>query len=130
MTAQPEPVHHLLDRLLSGVILPEEAEQLAGLVRELEQRTEALTQITTIACQQNQVLGESLRADPDPQAALTVYLAADDRIRDLEAQVERLTAGQCTHTRAMCELHHLPPVAGCPYPRCLAATATGRAPTV
>ncbi|MEU3700967.1 hypothetical protein AB0E82_01940 [Streptomyces anulatus] len=52
-----------------------------------------------------------------------------ERIRELEAKVARLTAGQCTDQRAMCEQHHLPPVAGCPYPRCRAARATGRAAT-
>ncbi|MFD3741078.1 hypothetical protein [Streptomyces sp. NPDC058629] len=45
----------------------------------------------------------------------------DARVRELEAEVDRLTAGQCTHTRAMCEQHHAVPVAGCPYPRCVAA---------
>lgn len=204
MTTQPDPVHHLLDRLLRGVLLPEEGEQLAGAVRilqarvndqdgaasvavtavrlmneagaqrdraearvreleaevhhyeevvvgdlneaniglqrqaataearvrELEQRDTSLTHIATVACQQNQVLGESLRADPDPQAALTVYLAAEDRIRDLEAQVARLTAGQCTHALAVCEQHHAKPVASCPYPRCRAARDHDqRAPT-
>ncbi|MFJ3083094.1 hypothetical protein ACIPJG_25525 [Streptomyces halstedii] len=36
MTAQPERLHHLLDRARRGVLLPAEAEQLAGLVGELE----------------------------------------------------------------------------------------------
>ncbi|MFJ2848305.1 hypothetical protein [Streptomyces rubiginosohelvolus] len=52
-----------------------------------------------------------------------------DRIRELEADNARLTAGQCTDSRAMCEKHHAPPVDGCPYPRCRAARATGRAAT-
>ncbi|MFD8407199.1 hypothetical protein ACFV1G_21240 [Streptomyces anulatus] len=52
----------------------------------------------------------------------------DERDR-LAADVARLTAGQCLDSRAMCEQHHLPPVAGCPYPRCRAASATGRAAT-
>lgn len=39
MTTQPR-LHHLLDRLLRGVLLPEEREQLAGLVRELERRAD------------------------------------------------------------------------------------------
>ncbi|WP_329308380.1 hypothetical protein [Streptomyces microflavus] len=39
----------------------------------------------------------------------------------LQREVARLTAGQCLDSRAMCEKHHLPPVAGCPYPRCRAA---------
>lgn len=38
MTAQPDRVHHLLDRLLRGVLLPAEAEQLAGAVRAREER--------------------------------------------------------------------------------------------
>ncbi|WP_097865882.1 helix-turn-helix domain-containing protein [Streptomyces sp. rh34] len=53
----------------------------------------------------------------------------DARVRELEAEVARLTAGQCLDSRAMCEKHHAPPVAGCPYPRCRAATATRRATT-
>lgn len=53
----------------------------------------------------------------------------DARIRELEADNARLTAGQCVDSRAMCEKHHAPPVAGCPYPRCRAARATGRAAT-
>ncbi|MGW6288899.1 hypothetical protein [Streptomyces sp. NPDC055107] len=47
----------------------------------------------------------------------------------LAAEVARLTPGQCLDSRAMCEQHHQPPVAGCPYPRCRAATATRRAAT-
>ncbi|QQZ56878.1 hypothetical protein IFE09_27145 [Streptomyces microflavus] len=39
----------------------------------------------------------------------------------LRADNARLTAGQCLDSRAMCEQHHAPPVAGCPYPRCRAA---------
>ncbi|PVC80529.1 hypothetical protein DBP19_35930 [Streptomyces sp. CS090A] len=123
MTTQPpeaDRLHVLLNRLLRSVLLPEECEQLAGAVRELEQRYARLTHIATVACQQTDALW-AWRADPDPQAALTVHLAAEDRIRDLEAEVARLTAGQCTHTRAMCEQHHTTPVAGCPYPRCRAA---------
>ncbi|NUS76685.1 MAG: hypothetical protein HOV70_10860 [Streptomyces sp.] len=52
----------------------------------------------------------------------------DERDR-LAAEVTRLTAGQCIDSRAMCEQHHAPPVDGCPYPRCRAARATGRAAT-
>ncbi|MYX14434.1 hypothetical protein GTY67_13610 [Streptomyces sp. SID8374] len=51
------------------------------------------------------------------------------RIANLEAEVARLAAGQCTHSLAVCETHHARPVAGCPYPRCAAARATGRAAT-
>lgn len=40
MTGQPEAerLHHLLDRLLRDVLLPEEREQLAGAVRILQAR--------------------------------------------------------------------------------------------
>ncbi|MGW4040447.1 hypothetical protein ACWEIM_29930 [Streptomyces sp. NPDC004778] len=74
MTGQPDELDHLLDRMLRGVLLPEEA----------------------------------------------------DRLRTL---VGHLVAGQCTDQLAVCQAHHLPPVAGCPYPRCRAARATGRAAT-
>ncbi|MFJ6143097.1 hypothetical protein ACIQH7_05830 [Streptomyces anulatus] len=47
----------------------------------------------------------------------------------LQREVARLTAAQCTDQLAVCTAHHLPPVAGCPYPRCRAAPATGRAAT-
>ncbi|MEV7895295.1 hypothetical protein [Streptomyces cyaneofuscatus] len=119
MTTQPpeaERLQHLLDRLLRGVLLPAEREQLAVLVRELEARahTEAA------------VARGNLGVAKDFMAATN---AAEARIRDLKAEVARLTAGQCTHALAMCEQHHAKPVAGCPYPRCRAATATGRAPT-
>ncbi|WP_318196888.1 hypothetical protein [Streptomyces sp. MCL20-2] len=43
--------------------------------------------------------------------------------------VGHLVAAQCTDRRHTCEQHHLPPVDGCPYPRCRAARATGRAAT-
>lgn len=43
------------------------------------------------------------------------------RVVQLEAEVARLTAGQCTDSLAVCRQHHTVPVAGCPYPTCLAA---------
>lgn len=42
-------------------------------------------------------------------------------VTELEAEVSRLTAGQCTHTRRMCDLHHAQPVTDCPYPKCIKA---------
>ena len=72
MTEQSR-LHHLLDRMRRGALLPAEAEQLATFVAELE------------------------------------------------AEVVRLTAGQCVDSRRMCDLHHQQPVTGCPYPKCLAA---------
>jgi len=49
---------------------------------------------------------------------LTRALMACARYR---AEIARLTTGQCTHTRAMCDLHHTRPVHGCPYPKCVTA---------
>ncbi|MFC8704133.1 hypothetical protein ACFUIV_18355 [Streptomyces anulatus] len=138
MTGQPERIHHLLDRLLRGVLLPEEREQLAALVRELERRADVSDIVAKGNLQHVKQLIPAVRA-------------AEARVRELEAdnaryeevvvgdlneaniglqrEVARLTAGQCLDSRAMCEKHHLPPVAGCPYPRCRAASATGRAAT-
>ena len=42
-------------------------------------------------------------------------------VTELEAEVARLTAGQCTHHVGMCTQHHTAPVDGCPYPRCVKA---------
>ena len=47
----------------------------------------------------------------------------DPRVAELEAEVARLTAGQCTHTLHMCQQHHTAPVDGCPYPKCIKARA-------
>ncbi|MFE3381336.1 hypothetical protein [Streptomyces anulatus] len=138
MTTQPERIHHLLDRLLRGVLLPEEREQLAALVRELERRADTSDAVAKGNLQHVKQLIPAVRA-------------AEARVRELEAdnaryeevvvgdlneaniglqrEVARLTAGQCLDSRAMCEQHHLPPVAGCPYPRCRAARASGRAAT-
>ncbi|MGW5989472.1 hypothetical protein ACWFRT_13840 [Streptomyces anulatus] len=56
-----------------------------------------------------------------------VLLPAEaDRLRTL---VGHLVAAQCTNQLAVCQAHHAPPVVGCPYPRCRAASATGRAAT-
>ncbi|MYX16874.1 hypothetical protein GTY67_26355 [Streptomyces sp. SID8374] len=122
MTTQPqhdERLHHLLDRLLRGVLLPEEAEQLAGAVRMLQARVNDQDGAACVA-----VSAVRLMNDAGAQRD-----RAEARIRELEAEVHRLTAGQCTHALAMCEQHHTTPAAGCPYPRCAAARATGRAAT-
>ncbi|MFD5938298.1 hypothetical protein [Streptomyces griseus] len=52
-----------------------------------------------------------------------------DETARLRTLVGHLVAGQCTDQLAVCTAHHLLPVAGCPYPRCRAARATGRAAT-
>ncbi|MET4670779.1 hypothetical protein [Streptomyces sp. PvR018] len=39
----------------------------------------------------------------------------------LRTLVGHLVAAQCTDRRDICDRYHLPPVAGCPYPRCRAA---------
>lgn len=61
---------------------------------------------------------ERIPLDDLTSDALDALYAERDRLATENA---RLTAGQCLHSRAMCEQHHLPPVAGCPYPRCRAA---------
>jgi hypothetical protein len=72
MTEQPR-LHHLLDRLRHGVLLEAEREQLVGLVGELKA--------------ENAKLRDGLaRCRHKP------------RVTELEAEVTRLTAGQCTHT--------------------------------
>ncbi|MEV5854691.1 hypothetical protein [Streptomyces anulatus] len=48
---------------------------------------------------------------------------------DESTRLRTLVAGQCTDQLAICNTHHQPPVVGCPYPRCRAARATGRATT-
>ncbi|MFJ6615434.1 hypothetical protein ACIQPT_34740 [Streptomyces sp. NPDC091289] len=61
------------------------------------------------------------------RATRNVLLPAEaDRLREL---VGHLVAAQCTDQLAVCNTHHQPPVAGCPYPRCQAARATQRAAT-
>ncbi|MFD4662481.1 hypothetical protein [Streptomyces halstedii] len=116
MTIQPDRLHHLLDRARRGVLLPAEAEQLVELVEKLHGDVEFYEAATSRMRDRAEVA--TVRAD-----------RAEARVRDLEANVARLTAGQCLDSRAMCEMHHLPPVAGCPYPRCRAARATDRAAT-
>lgn len=44
-----------------------------------------------------------------------------DEGEQLAELVGHLVAAQCTDQLAICQAHHLPPVAGCPYPRCQAA---------
>ncbi|MFJ9890860.1 hypothetical protein ACIQRW_34120 [Streptomyces sp. NPDC091287] len=128
MTTQPERLHHLLDRARRGVILPAEGEQLAQLVGELEQRLADWKQ----AAGAGMTLVDNLRAEIHALALGAPLICSDDRhktqvlsqairIRELEADNARLTAGQCIDQRAMCEQHHRPPVDGCPYPRCRAA---------
>lgn len=142
MTTQRERLHHLLDRLLRGVLLPEEAEQLATGVRILQARVNDQDGAASVAVSAIQLMNEA-GAQRDRAEARVRELEAENntlrdglahcphkpRITELEAEVARLTAGQCLDSRAMCEKHHLPPVADCPYPRCRAASATGRAAT-
>ncbi|MDX5526160.1 hypothetical protein PV677_36435 [Streptomyces sp. DE06-01C] len=111
MTTQPERLHHLLDRLLRGVLLPEEAEQLAGAVRILQARVDDQDEAASVAVSAVRLMNEA-GAQRD---------RAEARARELKADNARLTAGQCLDSRAMCEKHHAPPVDGCPYPRCRAA---------
>ena len=105
-------LHHLLDRARRGVILPDEAEQLAGLVGELEAAVVRLrTSRNRWAHHAGRLIGRAVTAEA--------------RATELEAEVTRLAAGQCIDSRRMCDLHHATPVTDCPYPRCIKArTAT------
>ena len=61
------------------------------------------------------------RAQRSATHRLAVLGKRREQIRALTAEITRLTAGQCTHALAVCDLHHQQPVTGCPYPRCLTA---------
>ncbi|MFF3300945.1 hypothetical protein [Streptomyces sp. NPDC002908] len=116
MSEQPR-LHHLLDRLRRGVLLEAEAEALAGLVGDVEA---AIEQAELDAEQQARhfktICGER-------ESYRQAWKREQKRRATAEAEVTRLTAGQCTHTRAMCDLHHTKPVADCPYPKCIKARA-------
>lgn len=107
MTTQPERLHHLLDRLLRGVLLPEEREQLAELVRELEADNHRYEEVVVgelneanIGLQRQAATAEArvreLEADMrtlrDAHGAVTGQCrAAEHRTRELEAVVARVT---------------------------------------
>ncbi|WP_405548789.1 hypothetical protein [Streptomyces microflavus] len=82
MTTQPDPVHHLLDRLLRGVLLPEEAEQLAGAVRILQARVNDQDGAASVAVSAIRLMNQA-GAQRD---------RAEARVRELEAEVARLIA--------------------------------------
>ncbi|WP_399553859.1 hypothetical protein OG473_39355 (plasmid) [Streptomyces anulatus] len=97
MTTQPR-IHHLLDRLLRGVLLPGEEEQLATLVRAQEQRLEDWKQ----AASAGMTLADNLRSEILALAPGVPLVCSDDRhktqvpaqairIRELEAVVARVT---------------------------------------
>ena len=69
-----------------------------------------------------QVMDDAARAGRcfmgDHEKTIDHYRRRAERAKD---EVARLTAGQCTDSRRMCDLHHTVPVAGCPYPRCINA---------
>jgi len=100
-------LNHLIDRSRRGALLPEEADrfttELRDLVRRLENTEDEVAHVKLLVA-----------ASSEPGHAVR-------RVVQLEAEVTRLTAGQCTHTRAMCDLHHARPVDGCPYPKCKTA---------
>ncbi|MET9055236.1 hypothetical protein ABZW50_29225 [Streptomyces bacillaris] len=83
MTTQPDRIHHLLDRLLRGVILPAEAEQLAGAVRLLQARVNDQDGAASVAVSAVRLMNEA-GAHRD---------RAEARVRELEAQVARFTPG-------------------------------------
>ncbi|WP_405391089.1 hypothetical protein OG596_26475 [Streptomyces sp. NBC_01102] len=137
MTEQPR-LHHLLDRARRGVILPAEGEQLAVLVGEMEAENDQLRDALAHCRHKPRVTEleaaiEQAELDAEQQARHFKTLSGErESYRQAwkdeqkhrataEAEVARLTAGQCTCSLAMCEQHHAQPVATCPYPRCLAA---------
>ncbi|WP_329217393.1 hypothetical protein [Streptomyces microflavus] len=63
MTTQPErdELDHLLDRAERNVLLAGESARLRELIRELEQRDATLTHMVTVAAQQIDALGTTLR---------------------------------------------------------------------
>ncbi|RUP66737.1 hypothetical protein SSPNP10_15860 [Streptomyces sp. NP10] len=120
---------------LTPAALPAPADR-AGLVREQEAGHEGLMKatvelITSIGRARHtlatQVLGWTEPGEDYSLDQIVDHVVAEDRAD--QSTIRRLTAGQCLDFRAMCEKHHLPPVDGCPYPRCRAARATGRAAT-
>ena len=76
MTGQPERLHHLLDRLLRGVLLSEEAEQLAGAVRILQARVNDQDEAANVAVNAVRLMNQA-GAQRD---------RAEARVRDLEAE--------------------------------------------
>ncbi|MEI5032454.1 hypothetical protein RB201_04440 [Streptomyces sp. S1A(2023)] len=108
MTTQPQRLHHLLDRLLRGVLLPAEAEQLAGLVRAREERLADWKQ----AAGTGMTLADNLRTEILALAPGVPLICSDDRhktqvlaqairIAQLEAETATLrdalgaVTGQC-----------------------------------
>ncbi|WP_103512942.1 hypothetical protein [Streptomyces sp. SM13] len=94
MTTQPQRLHHLLDRLLRDVLLPEEREQLAELVRAQEARLNDWKQ----AAGAGMTLADNLRTEIHALALGVPLVCSDDRhktqvlsqtirIRELEAEV-------------------------------------------
>lgn len=79
MTTQPDRVHHLLDRLLRGVLLPAEAEQLAGAVRVLQARVNDQNTAASVAVSAVRLMNQA-GAQRD---------RAEARVRELEAEVAR-----------------------------------------
>ncbi|MGV0098287.1 hypothetical protein [Streptomyces californicus] len=112
MTTQPDHIHHLLDRMLRGVLLPEEREHLARLVREQEAGHAGLMKatvelITSIGRARHTLATEALGwAEPGEDYSLDQivdHVVAEDRagqstIRRLEAEVARLTARRAPTT--------------------------------
>lgn len=102
-----------------------QAEDLQRLAHETSNRseTERARAVARVADLEEEVV--NARQDTEYLkllvAASTEPGHAVRRVVQLEAEVTRLTAGQCLDSRRMCEQHHTPPVTGCPYPQCVTA---------
>ncbi|MFF5643003.1 hypothetical protein [[Kitasatospora] papulosa] len=111
MTTQPEQdrLHHLLDRLRRGVILPAEAEQLAGHVGELEQQLKdqaATDQVASRASQVITAMGADIRvARAERDRYWTAWQSARIRVTDARAEVTRLIAAPEVDRRSLHAQH-------------------------
>lgn len=119
MTEQ-QRLHHLLDRMRRGVLLPAEGEALAELVAKLETDHAGLLKataslITSIGYARHtladNILGQVRAPDDVSLEQITVAVIAEYRAD--QSTIRRLTAGQCTHYKGTHDLHHTVPVTGC-----------------
>lgn len=91
-------------------------------------------QLDTLYARLEELAEEVVNAQQDAEHMKLLVAASSEpghavrRVVQLEAEVARLAAGQCTDSRRMCDLHHTVPVDGCPYPRCVNAREQAEEP--